>query len=181
MKPIPGLRCVIVPNGEQLNRPRPPTIQHEGDQSHVEIITLSNHALVCTTAVPCPENTAALYVSLNTFRGLGVLISSAKCHYKFYMVIWYTKSNFNVTTTCTVWHHGCSGRSEFFLEMYYGGSDIKNCERSKNISERGPLVAWNRTQCIWAAVWIKTLPSHCWDTRPTAHTISLCSPALCYA
>lgn len=50
---------VIVPNGEQLNRFRPPTIQHEGDQSHVEIITLSNHELVHTNAVPppCPQNT----------------------------------------------------------------------------------------------------------------------------
>lgn len=152
----------------------------------------SNHALVRTTAVPPTlpwehgsENTAALYVSLNTFRGLRVLICPAKCHYKFYMVIWYTKSDFNVTVTCTVWHSWCSGRSEFFLKMFWAeqlrGSHNKNCERSKNISERGPLVAWNRTQCMWAAVRIKNLPSHCWDTRLTAHTIPLCSPALCYA
>lgn len=46
-------------------------------------------------------------------------------------------------------------------------SDIKTCEVSKNISEWGPLVAWNRTQCTGAAVQIKhppfTLP------RPSVH------------
>ncbi len=175
-----------MPNGEQLNRPRPPTIQHEGDQSHVEIITLSNHALVRTTAVPCPDNTVRrtrlpFMWALIHSGALGSWSPLLNAITKFYMVIWYTKSNFNVTATCTVWHRGCSGRLEFFLEMYRGGSDVKNCERSKNISERGPLVAWNRTQCMWAAVRIKTLPSHCWDTRPTAHTIPLCSPALRYA
>lgn len=63
-KAISGLWWVIVPNSKQLNRSWPPTIQHEGDQSHVEIITFSNHALVRTTSVPpfplplpWPENT----------------------------------------------------------------------------------------------------------------------------
>lgn len=104
---------VIVPNGEQLNMPRPPTIQHEGDQSHVEIITLSNHALVRTDAVPPTllwehgwKNTAGLYVSFNTFGGLEVLISPAKWHYKFDMVIWYAESDFQATVTRTVWHPG---------------------------------------------------------------------------